>query len=70
MFARSNNEGELWVLILEKAWAKLWGSYARTEGGSSYFAAAHLIGSPGSIFVHKKETEDLDHFWNLLVSFD
>ena len=26
-------DGEIWAMILEKAWAKLHGSYLRTEGG-------------------------------------
>lgn len=26
-------DGELWAMILEKAWAKVHGSYMRTEGG-------------------------------------
>lgn len=34
----SSKDGEIWVSILEKAWAKLHGSYARVEGGSPHFA--------------------------------
>ena len=29
----STRDGELWVMLLEKAWAKLQGSFARTIGG-------------------------------------
>ena len=31
---------------MEKAWAKLHGSYCRTEGGQTSHAAAHLLGTP------------------------
>jgi len=29
----STKDGEIWAMILEKAWAKLHGSYLRSEGG-------------------------------------
>ena len=32
-FSRSNGEHEIWVLLLEKAWAKIYGSYMIIEGG-------------------------------------
>jgi calpain-15 len=44
-FARSN-DGELWVCLMEKAWAKLYGTYKRMEAGDPAFAAIHLNGSP------------------------
>ncbi len=50
-FARSV-EGELWVCLMEKAWAKLYGTYARMEGGDPAFAAQHLNGSPAKTIWH------------------
>ena len=47
VFARLSAEEELWPLILEKAWAKLHGSYARIEGGYSFNAMRDLTGAPG-----------------------
>lgn len=41
IFARSKRE-DLWVLLLEKAWAKLHGTYSRIEGSSPAIAANHF----------------------------
>ena len=32
-FGTSSESGELWISLLEKGWAKLYGSYARIVGG-------------------------------------
>lgn len=34
----SSSDGEIWAMLLEKAWAKLHGSYMRTEGGQTAHA--------------------------------
>ena len=39
-------------MILEKAWAKLIGSYKRTEGGTPFWAQSHITGSPALGYVH------------------
>ena len=43
-FARSGTEGETWVPLLEKAYAKLHGSYGSLDGGSSSEAVEDLTG--------------------------
>ena len=67
-FAHSE-ESEVWVCLLEKAWAKLHGSYATTAGGIPDFAANHLTGVPSESLRHE-DHKDLDEFWELLKSAD
>ena len=55
-------EGELWVSLLEKGWAKLHGTYARVESGIPCFACSHLTGVPPESINHD-EVEDKDKFW-------
>ena len=36
----------MWVVILEKAWAKIHGSYAAMDGGHAHFTMRDLTGAP------------------------
>ena len=56
-FSKANGN-ELWVILLEKAWAKLHGSYARVEGGLPCFASSHLTGLPSESFLHDEFEDD------------
>jgi calpain-15 len=45
-FSKPRNNNLLWVLILEKAWAKVNGSYDLTDGGFTSDAISCLTGAP------------------------
>ena len=44
-FSKANGN-ELWVIILEKAWAKLHGSYERIEAGFAHNVMRDMTGAP------------------------
>jgi hypothetical protein len=45
---------------LEKAWAKIYGSYMSIEGGQAGEALPALTGAPAAIIDHKELIYDLD----------
>lgn len=49
LFSRSNGN-ELWVLLLEKAYAKVYGRYDKIVGGIAAFALRELTGAPYEFF--------------------
>lgn len=51
-FSRTNSSNEIWVLIIEKAWAKVFGSYQRIEAGTSGEAMRPLTGHPTKFYIH------------------
>jgi hypothetical protein len=38
--------GEIWPMIMEKAWAKLVGSYGAAEGGNNWWTMEHMTNDP------------------------
>ena len=54
---------ELWVILLEKAWAKLNGSYEMTRYGQSTTALIFLTGFPTIYFDHQY----VEDFWTELT---
>jgi len=68
----SSDTQEIWAMLLEKAWAKLYGTYARTEGGTPSFASVHLQGVPSWSITHAdlKTTDEREKFWYMIKSMD
>jgi tetratricopeptide (TPR) repeat protein len=71
VFSKSRGN-EIWVLLVEKAYAKLHGSYLGIQSGKSYEALMDLTGAPYRIieFPETFATENpatLDSIWNRLV---
>ena len=60
-FTKSNGP-ELWVLLIEKAYAKLFGGYDIIEGGLPQYALKDLTGAP----YDQLESSDPNEVWNLL----
>jgi calpain-15 len=65
----SASRAEIWVLLLEKAWAKVFGSYGRIEGGFSAVSLRGLTGTPAKAYIHD-EMSNKDDFWALIQFSD
>jgi len=67
LFTKGNGP-ELWVLVLEKAYAKAYGSYANIEAGNVGRAMFELTGYPVRTFKNNEQT--LDELWTRLSRWD
>ena len=68
-----NNGSELWVLLLEKAFAKLNGSYDSLNEGYLSHSLTNLTGAPVKQIKIRKEFQDLSesaeyHYYNSLFT--
>lgn len=57
-FVHSKQVGEIWPCLLEKAWAKVHGTYARVESGQISIAAQHVLGIPGADWNLDRDTAE------------
>jgi len=53
VFSRSSNNREIWVLLVEKAFAKICGSYESLVGGYAFEGMMDLTGCPSEMFLLK-----------------
>lgn len=65
VFTRGN-DAELWVLILEKVWAKLYGSYDAIEAGLARECLHDLTGAPTKFYLTDRQDE-WEMIWRKLV---
>ncbi|KAH6559054.1 hypothetical protein KP509_1Z029900 [Ceratopteris richardii] len=72
-FATSRKHNELWVSILEKAYAKVHGSYEALEGGFVHDALVDLTGGAGEEIDMSSAQAQIDlssgRLWSQLLSF-
>lgn len=64
-FSRTS-EDELWVMALEKAYAKVFGSYARIEVGDPVYALRDLTGAP-YIRIEDAAFKNMEYLWGQIV---
>jgi calpain-15 len=74
IFSRSSEPTELWVMILEKAYAKLHGSYYTLRGGFALEVLMDLTGAPGECFytddaTYRRAVADGEMFDQLVKRF-
>ena len=68
-FSRTE-EKEIWVQLLEKAWAKVYGSYQRIEAGTIGEAFPALTGAPTTIFNHEEFEYEPYELWSKIQEAD
>lgn len=69
VFARTKSQS-IWVMLLEKAWAKINGNYSKIEEGDPKEALGALTGAPTENFDHFAFKNKRNDFWEKIKEFD
>jgi hypothetical protein len=70
MFVKVNSEKEYWPILLEKAFAKLHGTYASIEGGWMLDAGMALMGTGGGNLYFSNNGTNIDASWTKITDWD
>jgi calpain-15 len=65
-FAKSTYSDECWISLLEKAWAKLHGSYCMIDNGRIDLVFSALTNRPTYLFTHKTKDFSPELLWQKL----
>ena len=65
----SGRDGKLWVPMIEKAYAKAYGSYEAINGGRAEEALRELTGSPYEVYRDEMK-KDTDKLWEKILDSD
>ena len=68
LYAYVGTDGSIWGAIMEKAFAKFHGNYARIVGGDSVDGISTLNGSPYERIWHFASTKDA--VWDMITEYD
>lgn len=61
---------KLWVMLMEKAWAKICGTYARSDGGFPGIAAEHVLGVTSDVIHHSYLQHNMNAIWAKFLEAD
>ena len=64
-FASSQDEGEIWAMLIEKAWAKVCGAYCNIHKFCVISITPHFTGAPIHRFDHVNWS-NLNELWEIL----
>jgi hypothetical protein len=65
----NTNQKELWVMLLEKAWAKVHGNYTNIDEGDPRESLAAITGAPVEMLEHPSISDPME-LWKIISGWD